>query len=176
VRQIILYIATSPDGFIARESGSVDWFESFPNPDNQDYGYHKFYNSIDTILMGRRSYDQILGFDIDFPFSDKKNFVFTHTKSKTGDANVKYISDDINNFIAALKNEPGKDIWLLGGAAINTALLEQHLIDRIILTQTPVLLGNGIPLFNTFRHDHKLELQSVVHFNTGFIQTQYTIQ
>lgn len=176
MREVILYIATSLDGYIADENGSVDWLEAFPNPDQVDYGYNEFYQEIDTILMGRKSYEQIMGFDVEFPFSDKKNYVFTRSTDKQGDKHAKYISADAADFVSSLKKKAGKEIWLLGGAGLNTTLLEHKLIDRMIITQTPILLGKGIPLFHEFSDHVHLKLLSTENYpTTGFIQTQHQI-
>lgn len=173
MRKVKLYIAVSIDGLIADKDGGIDWLNALPNPDNLDYGYFEMYNSIDATLMGNITYQQVLGFDIPFPYSDKQNFVFTRNQSLTKDENVTYISDDIVNFVNDLKVKEGKSIWLIGGGKINTILLNANLIDEMIITYIPTVLGEGIPLFTS---DLQLKsfrlLKSEIH-NTGVVSLTY---
>lgn len=149
MRKIILYSATSTDDFIADRYGQIDWLN---NPsvitEGEDYGYGAFYASIDTTLMGNNTYTQIMGFGGEFPYPDKKNYVATHQEGKSDTINVRFVSGDIPEFCKKLKDEPGRDIWLVGGGKLNTTLLESGLIDSLIITKIPVALGSGIPLFD----------------------------
>lgn len=176
MKKVKLYIAVSLDGFIADKNGSVKWLEDFPNPDLLDYGYYDFYNSIDTTLMGNATYQQILGFDIPFPYSDKQNIVFTRNKTLEKDNNVRFISDDIPDFIRELKLTSGKDIWLIGGGQINTLLFNHGLIDEIIMTYIPIVLGEGIPLFGGIAKQTMLKLLETRTFSTGAISLIYGME
>lgn len=148
MRNIILYAAISIDSYIARSNGDVNWLQDpdFITPGN-DYGYAAFYESIGTTLMGNQTYKMIQSFDVPFPYPDKENFVFTRSSQKSEDEHVSFISGDIISFIKELKNKNGKDIWLVGGGSINSFLLNHGLIDKMILTVFPVVLGTGIRLF-----------------------------
>ena len=172
MRKVILYIATSVDNFIARKDGSVDWLEKTPNPDNLDYGYHSFYKSIDTTLMGNATYKEVLTFGIPFPYPDKTNFVFTRTP-KADNSDVSYISEDIPDFVSGLKKQEGDDIWLVGGGEINTILMNHGLIDEIIITRIPTILGEGIPLFAGAPHESELILKELEDFGNGVVQLIY---
>ncbi len=175
MRKVILYIAQSLDGKIARLNGDVDWLDTIPNPDNEDYGYTSFYNSVDVTLMGSRTYEKILSFGIDFPYADKENYVFTQQKGKQDTRFVRFVGDNIVAFVQELKKEEGKNIWLVGGSEINTILFNEGLIDEILLFTMPVTLGEGIPLFTDQLLERKLVLAEVSSFSTGVILKKYRL-
>lgn len=175
MRAIKLYIATSLDHYIARPNGSVDWLESFPNPDGNDYGYQNFLASIDTTLMGHNTYKEILGFDIPFPYLDKKNYVFTRSHDVVKAAFVEFVNKDIISFIQSLKQQAGKDIWLIGGGQLNTILLNADLIDEMIITIVPIILGEGIPLFAPGTKECIFQLIHSQAFPSGMVQMSYKL-
>ncbi len=149
MRKLKLYIAQSLDGFIATKSGSVDWL-SDPNATDIDlnaYGYLDFCNTIDTTLMGYKTYQEILGFGIPFPYPDKTNYIFSRNHQKEDSNPVEFISDNPVAFTKKLKLENKNDIWLIGGGEINRLMLNAGLIDEIILSIKPIFLGEGIKLF-----------------------------
>ena len=148
--KILVYIATSLDGFVAREDGNIDWL-----PQDSESSYDVFYKSIDTVIMGKTTYDQVLTFG-EYPYKDKKSFVFTRT-SKNNDDNVEFVSD-IEKFVKDGFPGAGKNIWLVGGAKIIVSFLKIGIVDEIITTIIPVLLGKGIPLFKNIENEIKLEL------------------
>jgi len=148
--KIIAYIATSLDGYIAREDGSIDWL-----PESGESGYDVFYKSIDTVIMGKTTYDQVLTFG-EYPYKDKKSFVFT-TTNQTKDENVEFVSN-VDKFVIEGFPGVGKNIWLVGGAQIIASFLKQKVVDEIIVTIIPVLLGKGIPLFKNIERETKMEL------------------
>lgn len=141
---VVLYIATSLDGFIAKTDGSIDWLE---NPElheeGEDYGYAEFIKSIEVTFMGRKTYDQVQGFG-EWHYSNQENFIFT-TRPGIDPKHGKGVSS-IDEVLEVIKE---KNCWLIGGESLNTAFLKRDLIDRIILTTLPVFLGEGIPLFKT---------------------------
>jgi dihydrofolate reductase len=171
MRQIILYTAASLDSYIARPDGDVEWLHSpeYTLP-NEDYGYSEFYNSIDTTVMGNNTYKIMLGFDAPFPMSDKTNYVLSRSSANQDNEHVKFIYGDIVEFVRQLKNEKGKDIWLVGGGEINTLLLNNHLIDKIILTLIPVIIGEGIPLFSQKVNETRFELDKSATWQSGLVQ------
>ena len=176
MRKIKLYIASSLDSFIAGENGSVDWLFS-----DADYGYAKFYNSIDTILVGRKTYEQSLTFE-EYPYKGKKVYVFTHNakeqkKKKKTTADVEYIDKDIPEFVMRLIQQPfsNRDIWLLGGGEILSLFLNSELVDEIILSVHPIILGKGIPLFKNIKKSVKLRLLESIPFESGLVQLRYCI-
>jgi len=173
MRKVKLYIATSLDNFIARPNGDIDWLESIHAAEDEDYGYGAFYKGIDTTVMGMATYRQILGFDVPFPYPDKRNYVLTRQKGLAGDAHVQFVCDDIIGFIKTLKSKPGKDIWLVGGAQINTLFLEHGLIDEMILSRMPILIGRGIPLFTDHAAEQLFHLDQCKSFKNGVVQLTY---
>lgn len=175
MRKIVLYIATSIDGFIARKNGDIDWLENPDYPiEGEDFGYQKFYDSIDTTLMGNQTYQQVLGFDVPFPYKGKTNYVFSRSQEGK-DENVQFVKDNIADFVKNLKKDEGKDIWLVGGGQLNSMLLGQELIDQIILTIIPITLGDGISLFaQSMELDTRFSLDNSKVFKNGFVQLFYT--
>ncbi len=176
MRKIKLYIASSLDSFIADENGSIDWLFS-----DADYGYTKFYNSIDTILVGRKTYEQSLTFE-EYPYKGKKVYVFTHNakeqkKKKKTASDVEYVDKDIPEFVMRLIQQPfsHRDIWLLGGGEIVSLFLNAELVAEIILSVHPIILGKGIPLFNNIEKSVKLRLLESIPFESGLVQLRYCI-
>lgn len=172
MRKIKLYIAQSIDGFIATPSGSVEWLnsESDTEVDENAYGYSDFYKSIDTTLMGYNTYKEILNFGIPFPYSDKKNFVFSRSHKELDENPVEFITENVVEFISDLKNLKGKDIWLVGGSEINKLLLNKNLIDEIIITIKSTILGKGIPLFANGTDLKNFNFSSAKMFDNNFVE------
>lgn len=173
VRKIILYIATSLNGKIARLDGSVDWLEAIPNPDQDDHGYLEFYNSIDTTIQGYNTYDQIVGWGIEFPYKGKKNYVLTRKQDPGESEYVEFVTENHLKFIKQLKKQEGKDIWLIGGGKINTMLFNERLIDEIRVFIIPVVLPDGIELFTNTPVEEQLELISTKTYSTGAVEVVY---
>ena len=171
MREVILYTAASIDGYIAGPGGNIDWLHDpeFTTPE-EDYGYADFYAGIDTTLMGNKTYKMIRGFDVPFPYPDKKNYVFSRTAEKSRDEHVQFIGKDIPGLVRKLKNSNGKGIWLVGGGEINALLLANGLIDRLIITLFPVLLGTGIPMFGGNPGFHKFRLSENQKLNQHISQ------
>lgn len=175
--EIILYIAASIDGFIAREDGSVDWLEDLPNPNKLDYGYAGFIDGIDTVVMGRKTYEEVLGFDVGWPYADCRSFILTSRedyKVKTENTEVLHQLDPSS--IDKLKARSQKNIWLVGGGQVITEFLNRSLIDEMILFIMPVLLGRGIPLFAGHPKEQLFELIKAEPFETGVVSLTYRKQ
>jgi dihydrofolate reductase len=171
MRQVILYIAASLDNFIARPDGDVEWLNSAEySLQNEDYGYSLIQKTIDTTLMGNNTYRMIMGFDVPFPYPDKTNYVFSRSQKNEDTEFVTFITGDIPNFVKQLKREKGQDIWLIGGGQINTLLLNSGLIDKVILTLIPVILGQGIPLFEGQTKETRFDLETSQTYDNGFVQ------
>ena len=168
MRKLILYIASSLDGFIARRDGSVDWLNEYDGKD--DYGYTELMERIDTLLIGRKTYNQILGFE-KWPYKGKKCYVFTKkiNKSKVNDE-LNFIND-IVGFTKKLKKEKGKDIWLVGGAEVISILINENLVDELILTIVPKVLNSGISLFKDI-NKLSLKLNKMTKYG-NLIQLKY---
>ena len=165
VRKVILYIATSLDGKIARPDGALDWL---PDPAADDYGYQAFYDSVDTILLGFKTYEICLSFG-DWPYPGKTTFVFSRDASKTTLSEAQLVTDDPVNFVGQLKQQPGKDLWLVGGGEIVALFHEAGLIDSYILAFIPIVLGEGIELFPNIRRQAALKLTNHVVYPNGLV-------
>ncbi|HLC59934.1 MAG TPA: dihydrofolate reductase family protein [Candidatus Nanoarchaeia archaeon] len=164
MRKIKLFIACSLDGFIARVDGGIDWLFT------GDYGYKEFYDSIDTVLMGRKTYE--LALKLGETYKDKKAVVFTTKENLKKSSNIEFISDVIS-FTKKLKNLKGKDIWLVGGGEIVSLLLNNNLIDEMIIFMHPIILGKGIPLFKSIKKEIKLKLIGTHKFEDGLVKLYY---
>lgn len=169
-RKVILYIATSVDGYIARSNGEVDWLEGDGSDPNSDGGYEAFYNTIDTVIMGNTTYKQIMGWG-EYPYKGTKGYVYTKNKQDHNE-DVIFTSQDPADLIKALKQEEGKDIWVIGGTEIVDLFVKTDLIDEYIITIAPVILGEGIPLFKGNNPEIRLVLKEGSTFN-GFTQGHY---
>jgi dihydrofolate reductase len=170
MRKLVLFIAASLDGYIARPDGGIDWLFT-----DQDYGYQAFYDSVDTILMGRRTYDQVLSFG-DYPYAGKHAYVFSTRPLSWANADVEAVSEDAASFISRLKHADGGPIWLVGGAALIKTCLERDMIDEFMVSFHPLILGGGIPLFPNTESSRRLSLLSVQTFESGLVQVRYERQ
>jgi len=176
LRKIKLYIAISLNGKIAKLDGSVDWLESIPNPEKIDHGYSDFYKSIDTTIQGNKTYKQILSWGIDFPYADEKNYVFTRNNELENTEYVEFISENHIDFMKQLKKEKGKDIWIVGGGQLNTIFLNENLIDEIQVFVMPIILSDGIELFENLPKETKLKLIESKSYSTGAIEIKYKVK
>jgi dihydrofolate reductase len=149
-RKIIVYIATSVDGFISRSDGSVDWLERRRPKGN--YGMGAFYKTIDTTLWGRKTYDMALDFQkkgvSGSAFDTRvKNYVFTHNLPKSAaPPSVEFVTEPIKPFATRLRQKKGKHIWMMGGAGIIASFLDAGEIDEFMIHVIPIFIGEGIPL------------------------------
>lgn len=175
MRKLKLYIALSLNGKIATLDGSVDWLESIPNPDKIDYGYHEFYQTIDTTIQGNNTYKQIISWGIDFPYADKKNYVFTNQQELSNTEHVEFISTNHIDFVQQLKRGKGKDIWLIGGGQLNTMFINNKLIDEIQLFIMPIILSDGIELFEAIPTETRLNLIETKPYPTGAVELKYKV-
>lgn len=164
--KIILYIAVSLNGKIARSNGGVDWLDKINNPEKSDYGYSSFINSIGTTIQGNNTYKQVLSWDIPFPYPNTKNYVITSDTSKDSDDNVTFLHTNIEEKLIKLKEYSDKDIWLIGGAGVNSLLIDLELLDEMMIFHIPIIIPNGINLFNETKKDVDAELiHSEVYYN-----------
>jgi dihydrofolate reductase len=169
-----MFIASSLDGFIAREDGSVDWLFT-----DDDYGYQEFYQSVDAVIKGRKTFEKglELGGGIN-PTKDKKNYIFSKNRrpsnGKAKGDEVEYIDYDVIEFVEKLVYSSGKDIWLVGGSEIISILLKANLLHDIILSIHPKILGKGIPLFKNIWKEMNLKLINCKAYHSGLIQLHYT--
>ena len=165
MRKIILYVATSLDGFIARKNGSVEWLTKFSNTE-EDYGYKEFLDSVGTVILGNTTYKEFGA-----PYKNKECFVFSR-KNSGKEKNITYVNDNAKNFIENLPDDERK-IWLVGGANIAKEFLKNNLIDEFIITIIPIVLGEGIPLFAKGIEEHNLEFLNSQSYDSGVVQLHY---
>ena len=166
-RKIILFIATSLDGYIAGPDGDISWLKS-----DQDYGYSDFAAGIDAVVMGRKSYEVSLGFGC-WLFPGMKAYVFTRNASLAPHEDVEYVSSPVAEFAGALKEKPGKNIWLLGGGELVQGFLDSGLVDEAVITIHPVILGGGVPLVPQGTVRRTMKLTNVKSYDTGLVQAFY---
>ncbi len=172
--KIKLFIASSIDGYIARLDHSLDWLDSIPNPDNLDYGYEEFYSSVETLFIGRKTYEIVQNMDEDWPYSDSKTYILTRNQDYTVTTpNTFVINEDIQGLVDELKNTQKKDIWLVGGGELISMFMDLELIDEMILTIFPIVLGSGVPLFASESKEVRYKLIDSRVFETGLINLHY---
>jgi len=170
-RKVILYVAMSLDGFIATRDDDLG-FLSMVEQEGEDYGYADFVKTVDTVIVGRRTYDKVISMGFDFPYSDKDAYIITRT-SRPSVGSVTYYTDSLKELVVRLKSVPGKHIFVDGGAEIVNELLKDNLIDEFYISVIPVLLGDGISLFKSRRPEIVLELISSKSFDKGLVQLHY---
>ncbi|RJX27893.1 MAG: dihydrofolate reductase [Acholeplasma sp.] len=145
VREVILYIAMSLDGYIAGKDDDLSFLDGYDDYQVPQKAYQDLMADIDTIIMGRKTYTWLLNHADSWPYPDKETYVI----SKTVHDNKKsiYFINDSVSLIHDLQSRPGKHIWLVGGSEIIDTLMKENLIDRYIITLIPKVLRSGIPLF-----------------------------
>lgn len=166
-RKVTLFIASSLDGFIARKDGGIDWLFT-----DGDYGYKDFYDSIDTVLMGRKTYE--LARKLGEGFVGKTCYVFSKQEREAPQKSVKFVSNP-SGLVKKLVNEPGKGIFLEGGGETISLFLNRGLIDEIVLSIHPILIGDGIPLFANLKRQAKLKLLKFTPYESGLVQLRYRV-
>ncbi|MFC0523023.1 dihydrofolate reductase family protein [Pontibacillus salicampi] len=169
MRRIIVYIATSIDGYIATKEHSLDWL--FVEDPEGDAGYDAFYNSIDTVVMGSKTFQWIMEHEGDNPYKGKQSYVFT-SKTREDTEDVQFIQGDAVSFMKNVQAQEGKDIWLVGGASIIKSLMEHQLVDEFIISIAPIIIGSGIPLFQEMNVEQRMELVDMKRFGS-FPQLHY---
>lgn len=174
MRKVILYIAASLDGYIAKPNDDMS-FLSIVQQEGEDYGYIDFINSIDTVILGRKTYDWVMTQVPEFPHSDKESYVITRT-ARPAIGKTNFYTGNIKELLMELKGSQGKNIFIDGGAEIVNELLKDNLIDEFIISTIPILLGDGVRLFKDGRPEKLLKLVSIKQFEKGLVQSQYIIQ
>lgn len=175
--KISVYIATSLDGFIARKDGSLDWLPGADGESagDEDYGYHDFIATVDMLVMGRNTYELVLSFGGNWPYGDKPITILSNTLTELAphvpDC-VQLMSGTPNEIVTNLKTQGVQHIYIDGGKTIQ-AFLAAGLVDQLILTRVPVLIGSGIPLFSDLPNDIHLKHVTTQSFASGFVQSRY---
>lgn len=144
------YIAATIDGYIADLQGNIDFLNDFQNI---DCGYDQFIQQIDIIVMGRKTYESIMGFGIDWPYPHQKTWIVTsQIDLKITDANVEIWQGDLSSLMQMIQSEANKNCWILGGGELISSVIALGYMDHLEVYITPVLLGSGIPLFTQQNH------------------------
>lgn len=170
-RKVILYIAMSLDGYIAKPNDDLG-FLSIVAQEGEDYGYANFINTVDTVIMGRKTYEWVMKQVPEFPHADKNTYIITRTARRTT-GKTQFYTGKLRELIIQLKSESGKNIFCDGGAEIVNELLKDNLIDEFIISVIPVMVGNGIRLFKDGRPEQQLTLVSTKQFDKGLVQLHY---
>lgn len=192
MRKVKVFIAQSVDGFIAEKNDGLDFLkivepqaidegedgltygESAAEP--EDYGYAQFMHDVDTIIIGRKTYDVVCSFDTPFPHAGKECYVWSRTRTGS-DENVTYYGGDIAELVNNLKVKAGGTIYIEGGGEVIRALRNQNLIDEYIISVIPAFVGDGIPLFLPTSKVHgELEFVSSRSFESGLVQLKYVLK
>ena len=171
-----IFIAISLDGFIARNNGELDWLEGLPTVDGEDYGFEKFMNSVDTLVMGRNTFDMVSSFG-EWPYGKKSVVVLTSRSINIPDSIAMYVEAmacSPAELVANLSQRKAKHIYVDGGKTIQ-GFLEAGLIQHLIISRIPILIGEGIPLFGPLKHDITLQHIETRVFPNGLEQSEYEI-
>jgi dihydrofolate reductase len=172
MRRIKYFVANSLDGFISRVDGGVDWLFM-----DQDYGMSEFFQSVDIAVMGRKTHDKMQELAPGQPIHPgMKGYVFTKTKPPGTRDGVEFVSASVLSWTERVRAEKGKDIWLVGGGELVRHFLQMRLIDDIVLTIHPRLLGDGVPLFPQPYAETELELVRCEQYSTGLVQVFYRVK
>ena len=170
MRKIILGVAVSLDGFIEGPNGEYDWCFM-----DQDYGFSDFFKRVDTIFVGRKTYEMSLGMESGVAgFPKFKEYIFSKTLDKVKNG-ATLIKDNIQNEIEKIKKDKGKDIWLFGGASLTTSLMNLGLVDELSLAVHPIILGSGKPLLQNIKERISLKLLDTKTYSTGLVSLTYNV-
>lgn len=169
--EVILYIAASLDGYIATPDGQVDWLDLVES-EGEDYGYSSFYASVDALVMGSATYEQVRQFGA-WPYEGKRCIVLSKRLTESDLPGVTVTGKPPAEVLSDLEAEGHRRIWLVGGAAVVASFRAASLISRYIISVIPTLLGEGIPLFASPGPSERLELVEAEAFPTGLVQLTY---
>ncbi|MGI9067916.1 MAG: dihydrofolate reductase family protein, partial [Pyrinomonadaceae bacterium] len=173
-RKILVYIATSADGYIARLDDSVDWLNT---RNAGDYGMGAFFKTIDTILWGSKTYriglEMAGGLGV---YGSIKNYVFSRRPPRKHSPDVEFVNEPINKFAQRLRASPGKNIWMMGGGGIIASFLDAGEIDEFIIHVIPTFIGEGIPLIAPKHRLVPLKLLSVRDYPDGVLRLHYAVE
>lgn len=170
--RVVLYIAASIDGYIAGSDDQLDWLDSVGGTE-EDYGYHTFYQSIDALIMGRRTYEITAGFE-KWPYAGKPSVVLSRNPLANARPDVTVVNQSPAEAIDSLAAAGHQKIWLMGGGQLTVNMLQSGLIDDIILSIIPMTLGAGVPLFPHGKSQQTMfDLLRASNYPTGLVQLHY---
>lgn len=169
---VVYYVAASLDGFIATPDGGVEWLSPFQIA-GEDYGYEAFASSIDCALMGRKTYEQVLGFG-DWVYGETPCYVFSRTQREPVAPSITTTDRSPRDVLAEMEARGLKRAWLVGGTALASSFRDEGWISEWILSIMPVILGQGIPLFSGTGPSESLKLMGSTSYPNGVVQLRYT--
>ena len=175
-RKIIVYIATSADGYIARPDGDIEWLNRRPVKGN--YGMAKFFRKVDTAIMGRKTFE--IGVKLgQSGYPNKKNYVFTGTPRKHdtagGKTDIEFVTEDVAGFAKRLRKMKGRNVWLVGGSEVIASFLDAGEVDEFVIHVLPVFIGEGIPLIHPRHRDVPLKLLKARRYSDGVVRLHYRV-
>ena len=169
-----VFIATSIDGFIADKNGKIDWLHSIPNPEGDDMGYATFLSEVDALLMGRVTFDTVCSFDIEWPY-DKPVFVLSNQLSEIPENyqdKAFLVRGSLSNVLESIHAQGYTQLYIDGGSTIQN-FLREGLIDAMVITQIPILLGGGTPLFGDLDVSQEFECTKTKLFLGKVVQNHF---
>jgi len=169
-----VFIATSLDGYIADKNGGIDWLHSIPNPNNNDLGYVEFTKNIDALVMGRTTFETVCGFDIDWPYK-KPVFVLSNTLNEMPESykgKAFLVKGSLHEILEQIHHKGYYRLYIDGGATIQS-FLKEDLIDEMLITIIPIVLGGGYPLFSELSKELEFELIESKIFLNQMNQNHY---
>ena len=172
-RKIIVYIATSADGYIARPDGDFEWLNNRKSVKG-DYGIARFYKKVDTAIMGRKTYE--LGVKMgQAGYPGLHNYILSHKPGKPPSPNIEFVNEEIEAFAKRVKRGKGKHVWLVGGSEVIASFLDHGQIDEFIIHVIPLFIGEGIPLIHPRHRDVPLKLLKTRTYSDGVIRLHYRV-
>jgi dihydrofolate reductase len=171
MRKVTLFIAVSLDGYIARSDGGIEWLSKVERP-GEDYGYEEFMKTIDTVLIGRKTFEKVSPDEFISSFGERNCYVITRQEKKS-ERNIIFTNMNPADLVRKLKQSEGKNIYCCGGSEIIQILMKNDQIDEFIISVIPLLLGKGIRLFGDFGKKTDLRLIRSTSFISGLVQNHY---
>jgi len=177
MRKVIYAVGVSLDGYLASPDGSVAWLErATRKAQGEDFGMGAFFKSIDTVLMGRKTYEIALKMGMGKGgYPKMKNYIFSRTLPPGKRDNVEFVADDPAAFVARLRQHPGKNIWLCGGGELAREFLQSRVLEEVVLGVVPLLIGAGRPTFPAGFPETELELTEVKQYKGGVLGLTYRV-
>ena len=176
-RKVIAYLAVSADGYIARPDGDVEWLNRRPR--KYDYGMKEFNASIDSIVLGRKTYDWALNYFKKLgkrpQFSKEPHYVFSRKPPASSLPGFEFVTAPVNAFMDQMREQPGKDIWMMGGGAVIASFLDAGELDEFDIHVIPTLIGEGIPLIEPRHRDIGLKLLASKKYPDGVVRLRYAV-
>ena len=167
--KVVLFIATSLDGYIASPDGTVDWLFH-----DADYGYKEFMASLDAVVMGRKTWEQAKTFE-QIPFAGKQVFVFSRTSCPSSDERIRHVHGEVATVVAEIRPSIQRNLWLVGGGNLIRQFISHQLIDEFRLFVHPIILGAGIPLFLPHSERTNLTFEGCHTFPSGLVEVRYRL-